>query len=105
MVSALRHSVTPQKTTQMSHYFDLSTLEKNRQEAEEKKKKASRNSPCLHSVDSDMPCSQLKKYDWRKYKEIKKKERTKRRVCTFVALSDPLCPFLRATQVQALLKD
>mmetsp|Transcript_15730 Transcript_15730/g.49234 ORF Transcript_15730/g.49234 Transcript_15730/m.49234 type:complete len:234 (-) Transcript_15730:197-898(-) len=45
----------------MSHYFDLSTLEKNRQEAEEKKKK-------------------LKKYDWRKYKEIKKKERTKRRV-------------------------
>ncbi|KAJ8604223.1 hypothetical protein CTAYLR_009777 [Chrysophaeum taylorii] len=45
----------------MSHYFDLSTLEQNRKEAEEKKKK-------------------LKKYDWRKYKEIKKKERTKRRV-------------------------
>jgi len=45
----------------MSHYFDLSTLEANRKEAEEMKKKR-------------------KKYDWRKYKEMKKKEKTKRRV-------------------------
>lgn len=48
-------------TRMMSLYFDVSTLEKNRQQAEEKKKK-------------------LRKYDWRKYKEIKKKEKTKRRV-------------------------
>ena len=45
----------------MSHYFDLSTLEANRKEAEVMKKKH-------------------KKYDWRKYKEMKKKEKTKRKV-------------------------
>lgn len=48
-------------TRMMSLYFDVSTLEKNREQAEEKKRK-------------------LRKYDWRKYKEIKKKEKTKRRV-------------------------
>lgn len=47
---------TPHNMTQMSHYFDLSTLEKNRQEAEEKKKKVSQESPCLLSVDGEMHC-------------------------------------------------
>jgi len=45
----------------MNHFFDLSTLEQNRLEAEEKRNK-------------------LKKYDWRKYKEMKKDEKRKRRV-------------------------
>ena len=45
----------------MHHFFDVNTLEQNRIDAVEKQKK-------------------LKKYDWRKYKEMKKDEKRKRRV-------------------------
>lgn len=57
----------------MAQYFDLSTLEQNRKEAQEKKQKV--RPPVALSRSS-----QLKRYDWRKYKEIKKKEKVKRRV-------------------------
>ena len=47
----------------MSHYFDLDSLEANRAEAAAKKQKLKH-----------------KKYDWRKYKAAKKKEKVKRQV-------------------------
>ena len=47
----------------MSHYFDLDSLEQNRAEAAAKKQKLKH-----------------KKYDWRKYKAAKKKEKVKRQV-------------------------
>ena len=50
----------------MSHYFDLDSLEANRAEAAAKKQKLKH-----------------KKYDWRKYKAAKKKEKAGRQAGVF----------------------